>query len=393
MAGIKLSVAPWQNLPNPHRNWGECDAWLWRDTKSVNYLEEKMVGSGLPFVIRAMKERYDIVWEPGTQEKLNPGEDHNDVCVTPQDGYNHTRCSNFGPVSIACSSIDWSRWTPQCPEALRSASGCGDFAEMDSMRPQACASQLELHTCANTGGPYWGSDPWTMYHSAVIAGHVSTLLQLGYATNPRLPFASVGIPPTIAPHRLLWPRWGRYTFLPIQRWLHHVEHGGMAILYHPCLGSSSACKMEQWASNFDISTMSVQQRWNTSTFRWVMTPYPGLKTKIAIAFYGVLYMRDCYDEAELNGFVHAYYGCTWHACEMGMVGDGDYDYLRMPQGSSSCTAEPLTMQPTLWGSSKSEAHVARSGVLPSLLGIGLLAAASTAFARAASRTATLPVLT
>lgn len=31
--------------------------------------------------------------------------------------------------------------------------------------------------------------------------------------------------PTIGPHRPLWARYGEYTYLPTQRWLHNVEHG------------------------------------------------------------------------------------------------------------------------------------------------------------------------
>lgn len=35
-------------------------------------------------------------------------------------------------------------------------------------------------------------------------------------------------------HRPLWAAYGEYTFLPIQRWIHNLEHGAVVMLYHPC---------------------------------------------------------------------------------------------------------------------------------------------------------------
>ncbi|XP_026275402.1 uncharacterized protein LOC113204426 [Frankliniella occidentalis] len=40
--------------------------------------------------------------------------------------------------------------------------------------------------------------------------------------------------PTFGPHRPAWPRYGEYTYVPVQRWLHTLEHGGVVMLYHPC---------------------------------------------------------------------------------------------------------------------------------------------------------------
>ncbi|KAK3921906.1 Tumor protein p53-inducible protein 13 [Frankliniella fusca] len=40
--------------------------------------------------------------------------------------------------------------------------------------------------------------------------------------------------PTFGPHRPAWPRYGEYSFVPVQRWLHTLEHGGVVMLYHPC---------------------------------------------------------------------------------------------------------------------------------------------------------------
>lgn len=40
--------------------------------------------------------------------------------------------------------------------------------------------------------------------------------------------------PTFGPHRPLWPVFGEYKFVPVQRWLHSIEHGGIVMLYDPC---------------------------------------------------------------------------------------------------------------------------------------------------------------
>ncbi|XP_033342447.1 uncharacterized protein LOC117229769 [Megalopta genalis] len=40
--------------------------------------------------------------------------------------------------------------------------------------------------------------------------------------------------PLYGSHRPLWPVYGEYNFLPKQRWLHSLEHGAIAMLYHPC---------------------------------------------------------------------------------------------------------------------------------------------------------------
>lgn len=36
-------------------------------------------------------------------------------------------------------------------------------------------------------------------------------------------------------HRPLWPKYGEYIYLPPQRWVHSIEHGAVALLFHPCM--------------------------------------------------------------------------------------------------------------------------------------------------------------
>lgn len=40
--------------------------------------------------------------------------------------------------------------------------------------------------------------------------------------------------PTFGTHRPAWPKYGEYRFVPVQRWLHNLEHGAVVMLYHPC---------------------------------------------------------------------------------------------------------------------------------------------------------------
>ncbi|KAM4795654.1 tumor protein p53-inducible protein 13 [Rhinophrynus dorsalis] len=41
--------------------------------------------------------------------------------------------------------------------------------------------------------------------------------------------------PNSGVHRVQWARYGEYIFCPPQRWVHNLEHGGVAFLYHPCV--------------------------------------------------------------------------------------------------------------------------------------------------------------
>ena len=51
--------------------------------------------------------------------------------------------------------------------------------------------------------------------------------------------------PTYGDHRPLWPRYGEYRFVPVQRWLHNIEHGAVIMLYHPCVLDSEVRKLKK----------------------------------------------------------------------------------------------------------------------------------------------------
>ncbi|XP_053687903.1 uncharacterized protein LOC128737312 [Sabethes cyaneus] len=51
--------------------------------------------------------------------------------------------------------------------------------------------------------------------------------------------------PTYGTHRPLWPRYGEYTYVPPQRWLHNSEHGAAIALYHPCANKQQVEEFKQ----------------------------------------------------------------------------------------------------------------------------------------------------
>ena len=51
--------------------------------------------------------------------------------------------------------------------------------------------------------------------------------------------------PTYGDHRPLWPRYGEYRFVPVQRWLHNIEHGAVIMLFDPCTLDSEVQKLKK----------------------------------------------------------------------------------------------------------------------------------------------------
>lgn len=75
--------------------------------------------------------------------------------------------------------------------------------------------------------------------------------------------------PTFGVHRPLWAVYGEYTFLPKQRWLHNLEHGGVVMLYHPC------------AEKNEVKTLKTLVK--SCLYRHVITPYELLTSERPLA--------------------------------------------------------------------------------------------------------------
>lgn len=110
------------------------------------------------------------------------------------------------------------------------------------------------------------------------------------------------VPPASGNHRPSWAKWGEYDYLPPQRWLHNLEHGGIAFLYDPCAAPSLVDALRELAR--------AQPDDDGGAFRWVLTPYPGLPTGVAAVAWQHTWQAGCVDEAAetaLQTFITEHY--------------------------------------------------------------------------------------
>lgn len=122
-------------------------------------------------------------------------------------------------------------------------------------------------------------------------------------------------PPTSGPHRPAWGAWGEYAFLPPQRYLHNLEHGGVAFLYHPCAPAETVDALRALAQ--------AQPADEAGDFRWILTPYPDLPTAIAVVAWEWSYEAECVDADAIQEFVDAHY----RMAPEDVARDGSYDRL------------------------------------------------------------------
>ncbi len=113
------------------------------------------------------------------------------------------------------------------------------------------------------------------------------------------PISYTDVPPASGAHRPAWGKWGAYSFLPQQRWLHNLEHGAVAILYHPCLPEAEVAKLRAWANAVPADA--------GGPFRWVLTPYPNLPGAVGLVAWGHVYLASCWNAAEAEAFIKDYY--------------------------------------------------------------------------------------
>ncbi|MFO0745771.1 MAG: DUF3105 domain-containing protein [Myxococcota bacterium] len=126
------------------------------------------------------------------------------------------------------------------------------------------------------------------------------------------PIVYPDVPPSSGDHRPAWGRWGEYTFLPPQRWVHNLEHGGIALLYDPCVPTAVVDQLRAFAAGRAAD--------DSGAFRYVLTPYPGLPTPVAAVAWEWTWLSECVDTASLGAFVDAHYR---HAPE-DFAADGSY---------------------------------------------------------------------
>lgn len=181
---------------------------------------------------------------------------------------------------------------------LAGAPSCGDpvvpsTADVNGGDADATSAVNDDRVDAACGDPSWEAGPC---EAPVVTS---------YATAPAThipdgePVPIDGDPPTFGPHRPAWAKWGEYDYLGPQRWLHNLEHGGVAFLYHPCADDAlvDALRAVAHARPDD----------DGGPFRWVMTPYPGLPTAVAVVSWGWLWSAECVDAESVGAFIDAHY--------------------------------------------------------------------------------------
>ncbi len=176
--------------------------------------------------------------------------------------------------------------------ALISASACDDGG--DSLAPLPTDPDLRAVTCE--GAPVslpaasaTCAAPSSRSEAAESAAHVPEGTPIDYPSDP----------PLAGPHRGQWAKWGLYDYLPATRYLHNLEHGGVAILHDPCLDEAGRDALLAWAR--------AQPADETGAFRWVMTPWPGLPTAAAVLAWGEGLFVECLDEDALGAFLDEHY--------------------------------------------------------------------------------------
>ncbi|KAF5307668.1 hypothetical protein FQR65_LT06723 [Abscondita terminalis] len=119
--------------------------------------------------------------------------------------------------------------------------------------------------------------------------------------------------PTFGTHRPLWAKFGEYMFLPIQRWLHNLEHGAIVLLYHPCANMQELVLLKKLVKK--------------CLYRHVITPYTLLTTDypFALVAWGYSLEMSMIDPALVIDFIKTR---ALRGPEM-KYDDGQYDYKLM----------------------------------------------------------------
>ncbi len=130
------------------------------------------------------------------------------------------------------------------------------------------------------------------------------------------PLAWEDSPPSSGPHRARWGKWGAYTYLSPARWLHNLEHGGVAVLYDPCLPEADVATLRAWAN--------ARPDDETGPFRWILTPYPGLRTPVALVAWEETLLLPCWRPSDVASAL-AFLGTHYRTASEDVPFDGGYD--------------------------------------------------------------------
>ena len=167
-----------------------------------------------------------------------------------------------------------------CVLAVASLAGCSsDPEDADAIDPDSLV-------CSDT----------SYAPGACVPGDVTEFASRGAARiDDAEPITYEDNPPSSGPHRGSWAKWGEYDYLPPERWIHNLEHGGVALLYNPCVGDSVIDDLREFARSQPLDP--------GGEFRWVLTPYPGLQSAVAVVAWGWVYEAECVQPDDITPFL------------------------------------------------------------------------------------------
>lgn len=97
--------------------------------------------------------------------------------------------------------------------------------------------------------------------------------------------------PTHGDHRPLWPQFGEYKFVPVQRWLHNIEHGSVVMLYHPCTRPDLVQQLRELVTG--------------CLYKHIITPFSplALERPLALVAWGCVLEMASVDPVEVRAFI------------------------------------------------------------------------------------------
>ena len=106
-------------------------------------------------------------------------------------------------------------------------------------------------------------------------------------------------PPASGSHYGGWAKYGEYSGLVPERWVHNLEHGALVILHHPCASDALVEELRAFAKG--------QADDDGGDFRWILTPYPDLDSAFALVTWQWTFSSECFDGVEAQAFVAEHY--------------------------------------------------------------------------------------
>jgi hypothetical protein len=143
----------------------------------------------------------------------------------------------------------------------------------------------------------------SLFAASTGASHIDYDTELTFAADP----------PSSGNHRPEWGVWGEYQYIPPGNWLHNLEHGGAALLFHPCADDATVDALRDFAR--------ARADDDGGAFRWILTPYADLPSAIAVVTWEWTSTSECVDEDEIEAFLVDHY----RQAPEDVAGDGSYN--------------------------------------------------------------------